>query len=100
MLEASKSFAKDFMKKYNVPTAEYNVFADFNKALDFLNKQPEDKKLVVKADGLAAEGRRDEKVQNVPQVRDDGDHRSVRVLPVRRAASRQAVRRSCEVNLI
>jgi len=54
MLEASKSFAKDFMKKYNVPTAEYNVFTDFNKALDFLNKQPEDKKLVVKADGLAA----------------------------------------------
>jgi len=54
MLEASKSFAKDFMKKYNVPTAEYNVFTDLNKALDFLNKQPENKKLVVKADGLAA----------------------------------------------
>jgi len=54
MLEASKSFAKDFMQKYNVPTAEYNVFTDFNKAIKFLNKQPEDKKLVVKADGLAA----------------------------------------------
>ena len=54
MLEASKSFAKDFMKKYNVPTAEYNVFTDFDKAYEFLNKQPEDKKLVVKADGLAA----------------------------------------------
>ena len=54
MLEASKSFAKDFMQKYNVPTAEYNVFTDFDRAYQYLNGLPEDKKIVVKADGLAA----------------------------------------------
>lgn len=55
LLEASKSFAKDFMQKYNVPTAQYHTFTDFNKAQEFLNNSwPENKKVVVKADGLAA----------------------------------------------
>lgn len=55
LLEASKSFAKDFMQKYNVPTAEYHTFTDFNLAKNFLeNDWPENKKVVVKADGLAA----------------------------------------------
>ncbi len=54
MLEASKSFSKNFMKKYEIPTAEYASFEDFKPAKDFLDKWPEDKKIVVKADGLAA----------------------------------------------
>lgn len=55
MLEASKTFAKDFMKKYGVPTAEYRTFTDFDKAKTFLETEwEENKKVVVKADGLAA----------------------------------------------
>lgn len=55
LLEASKSFAKDFMKKYNIPTAVYHTFTDFNSAKSFLkNEWAENKKIVVKADGLAA----------------------------------------------
>lgn len=54
MLEASKSFSKNFMKKYGIPTAEYASFEDFKSAKDFLDKWSEDKKIVVKADGLAA----------------------------------------------
>ncbi|MGG7142676.1 phosphoribosylamine--glycine ligase [Clostridium nigeriense] len=51
-LEGSKSFSKDFMKKYGVKTAEYEVFYDSNKALDYLEgcSYP----IVIKADGLAA----------------------------------------------
>ncbi|KOA21189.1 phosphoribosylamine--glycine ligase [Clostridium homopropionicum DSM 5847] len=51
-LEGSKSFSKDFMKKYGVKTAEYEVFEDVNKALEYLNECPYP--TVVKADGLAA----------------------------------------------
>ncbi|SFC89628.1 phosphoribosylamine--glycine ligase [Clostridium uliginosum] len=52
MLEGSKSFSKEFMKKYGVKTAEYEVFYDADKALKYLNTclYP----TVVKADGLAA----------------------------------------------
>ncbi|MBQ3943949.1 MAG: phosphoribosylamine--glycine ligase, partial [Elusimicrobia bacterium] len=51
----SKSFAKDFMLKYNVPTAEYHTFTDYNSAKSFLETEwKENKKIVVKADGLAA----------------------------------------------
>ncbi|MGL4572261.1 MAG: phosphoribosylamine--glycine ligase [Clostridium sp.] len=51
-LEGSKSFSKDFMKKYGVATAEYEVFYEANKAKEYLNrcKYP----IVIKADGLAA----------------------------------------------
>ena len=51
-LEGSKSFSKDFMKKYGVKTAEYQVFYDYNKALDYLEKC--NYPIVIKADGLAA----------------------------------------------
>ena len=55
LLEASKSFAKNFMQKYNIPTAQYQAFADFNLAKNFLETSwPKNKKVVVKADGLAA----------------------------------------------
>ncbi|MEG2738118.1 phosphoribosylamine--glycine ligase [Clostridium sp.] len=51
-LEGSKSFSKDFMKKYGVATAEYEVFYEADKAKEYLNrcKYP----IVIKADGLAA----------------------------------------------
>jgi phosphoribosylamine--glycine ligase len=51
-LEGSKYFAKDLMKKYLIPQADFGVFENFQKARDFLKgkKYP----LVVKADGLAA----------------------------------------------
>ncbi len=50
-IEASKGYSKEFMKKYNIPTAEYTLFDDSKKALEYLygQKYP----LVVKADGLA-----------------------------------------------
>ncbi|MBN1044734.1 phosphoribosylamine--glycine ligase [Clostridium botulinum] len=52
MLEGSKSFSKDFMKKYGVKTAEYATFVGVNEALKYLEtcNYP----TVVKADGLAA----------------------------------------------
>ncbi len=51
-LEGSKSFSKDFMKKYGVKTAEYEVFYEEDKARGYLKtcKYP----VVIKADGLAA----------------------------------------------
>jgi len=35
-IEASKSFAKELMKKYNIPTAKYEVFSDFSEAKKYL----------------------------------------------------------------
>ena len=52
MLEGSKSFSKDFMKKYAVKTAEYESFSDYEKALNYLRKK--EFPIVIKADGLAA----------------------------------------------
>lgn len=51
ILEGSKVFSKDLMKKYNIPTASYETFDDPEKALDHLKtvKFP----VVLKADGLA-----------------------------------------------
>ena len=51
ILEGSKAFSKDLMKKYNIPTAAYENFDDPNKALEYLEtaKFP----IVLKADGLA-----------------------------------------------
>lgn len=51
-LEGSKSFSKDFMKKYGVKTAAYEVFYEKDKALEYLKvcNYP----IVIKADGLAA----------------------------------------------
>lgn len=51
-LEGSKSFAKDFMKKYKIPTAEYEVFASAEEATRFI--QIHEPPFVLKADGLAA----------------------------------------------
>ena len=51
VLEGSKAFSKDLMKKYNIPTAAYETFDDPQKALAYLEtaKMP----IVLKADGLA-----------------------------------------------
>lgn len=56
-LESSKSFAKDFMKRHNIPTAEYKVAKSVDEATDILNSgtiSGEHTAVVVKADGLAA----------------------------------------------
>lgn len=51
VIEGSKVFAKNFMKKYNIPTASYEVFSDIDEALSYLKTAP--MPIVVKADGLA-----------------------------------------------
>ena len=51
VLEGSKAFSKDLMKKYNIPTAAYETFDDPNAALAYLKTA--DMPIVLKADGLA-----------------------------------------------
>ena len=51
ILEGSKSFSKDLMKKYDIPTAGYEVFTDADKACEYLESA--DYPIVLKADGLA-----------------------------------------------
>ena len=51
IIEGSKAFSKDLMKKYNIPTAEYEIFDDMDKAIAYL--QTKDMPIVIKADGLA-----------------------------------------------
>ena len=51
IIEGSKVFSKNLMKKYGIPTAEYEVFTDMDKALSYLETAPIP--TVIKADGLA-----------------------------------------------
>ena len=51
IIEGSKAFSKDLMKKYNIPTASYEIFTELEKALEYLKTAPIP--TVVKADGLA-----------------------------------------------
>jgi len=51
VIEGSKSFAKDLMKKYGIPTAEYAVFEDSGEAAAYIREKGAP--IVVKADGLA-----------------------------------------------
>ncbi|MBQ8563705.1 MAG: phosphoribosylamine--glycine ligase [Firmicutes bacterium] len=51
IIEGSKVFSKDLMKKYGIPTAEYEVFSDNDTALAYLETCPIP--TVIKADGLA-----------------------------------------------
>ena len=51
IIEGSKVFSKDLMKKYGIPTAEYEVFSDKDAALAYLETCPIP--TVIKADGLA-----------------------------------------------
>ncbi len=50
-LEWSKAYAKDFMKRHNIPTARHEVFTDFEKAKIYIKKGP--LPIVIKASGLA-----------------------------------------------
>ncbi|GAB4181029.1 MAG: phosphoribosylamine--glycine ligase [Calditrichia bacterium] len=52
-IESSKIFAKNLMKKYGIPTANYFVAQSIQEAVEYINSQPEGP-IVVKADGLAA----------------------------------------------
>lgn len=51
IIEGSKAFSKELMKKYNIPTAKYETFSDYDEAYSYIknNKLP----IVIKADGLA-----------------------------------------------
>lgn len=51
-IEGSKAFSKALMKKYNIPTAEYEVFMDKEKAISYVREKGAP--IVVKASGLAA----------------------------------------------
>lgn len=51
-IEGSKSYAKEIMKKYNIPTAAYETFTEAEPAITYIKEQGAP--IVVKADGLAA----------------------------------------------
>lgn len=51
-IEGSKSFAKELMQKYQIPTGAYAVFTDYEKAVAYVKEQGAP--IVIKADGLAA----------------------------------------------
>ena len=51
IIEGSKAFSKDLMKKYNIPTAAYETFSEAEEALRYVENCPVP--VVVKADGLA-----------------------------------------------
>jgi len=51
VVEASKAFSKEMMKKYHIPTAKYQTFTELDAALSYLDEQGAP--IVVKADGLA-----------------------------------------------
>ena len=52
IVEGSKAFSKEIMRKYGIPTAKYETFTDFEKAQEYLKEQK--MPIVLKADGLAA----------------------------------------------
>ncbi|OZU87679.1 phosphoribosylamine--glycine ligase [Virgibacillus indicus] len=52
LLEGSKSFAKEFMKNYDIPTAEYRTFTSAARAKQYIEEKGAP--IVIKADGLAA----------------------------------------------
>ena len=75
IIEGSKVFSKNLMKKYGIPTAKYEVFTDMNSALEYLETAPVP--TVVKADGLAlgkgviiAETREDAKKAVISMMQD------------------------------
>ena len=51
IIEGSKIFSKNLMKKYGIPTAEYEVFSDMDKAIEYLKTASIP--VVIKADGCA-----------------------------------------------
>ncbi len=53
-LEGSKKFAKEMMRKANVPTADFRVFTNAAEAISYIEEREEGDRFVIKADGLAA----------------------------------------------
>ena len=53
IIEGSKVFSKNLMKKYGIPTASYETFSDYDAAVRYINSDACPEPLVVKADGLA-----------------------------------------------
>ena len=53
-LEGSKKFAKEVMRKANVPTADFRVFTNAAEAISYIEEREEGDRFVIKADGLAA----------------------------------------------
>ena len=51
VIEASKAFSKELMRKYHIPTAKYATFTDMDQAIAYIHEQGAP--IVVKADGLA-----------------------------------------------
>lgn len=51
LIEASKAYAKNLMKKYGIPTAEFETFSDYGSALEYVRSKGAP--IVLKADGLA-----------------------------------------------
>ncbi|KAI9141569.1 phosphoribosylglycinamide synthetase [Paraphysoderma sedebokerense] len=51
-MEGSKAFSKDFMQRHRIPTAEYKIFTDFDKASQYIKSITHN--VVIKASGLAA----------------------------------------------
>ncbi len=67
LIESSKIFAKELMRKYNIPTADYKIFDVLDEALTYAAKS--DFPIVVKADGLA-KGKGVVVAENFQQARD------------------------------
>ena len=55
-LEGSKFFSKEFLRRHDIPTADYETFTDAKEAKDYIQQRQitKDQPLVIKADGLAA----------------------------------------------
>ena len=68
-IEGSKSFAKDLMKKYGIPTARYEVFTAAEPARAYIRQ--EGAPIVVKADGLAAGKGEQEALDAVDAIMED-----------------------------
>jgi phosphoribosylamine--glycine ligase len=70
IIEGSKAFAKEFMRRYHIPTAPFKIFDDREEALRFCNETRYP--LVIKADGLAG-GKGAIIVDNIQQARSTVD---------------------------
>ncbi len=76
-LESSKIFSKDFMRRHNIPTADYVTFEDSESALRYLKSSDAHFPIVVKADGLAA-GKGVVVAQNEQEASDAVDRMMIR----------------------
>jgi phosphoribosylamine--glycine ligase len=54
LMEGSKTFSKDFMKRHNIPTAAYENFSKYDEAAAYVDSVWDSHRIVIKASGLAA----------------------------------------------